>query len=302
MFSSTEQTPLDSGHTASAAAIADVLSEHGLGGKKALGESTSVKLTNADVMMQSMVAKDDEGEEEEEDDIYEGDKNLGQSEEGGGLGFTIFEEDGVQVEDDKGSGQPSGGGLGFAIFQDDGDSSITPFDESLVNNTGYHKGFEPPTPTGFFDGGSSSQGQEISRIEGGMMGGLDIPVFEDESKEGGNEEEVAEGEAESADKARAGEGSEEEEEDDGDECGVIEYDELYARQINNSVKDALKDVKTVFDCRNKSVNLVKKNGKPQVVRMGGGGGRGKGSLSWNVQEFLGEGANGQVFFVENKGT
>lgn len=125
------------------------------------------------------------------------------------------------------------------------------------------------------------------------MGGLDIPVFEDELKaEGRAQEKVVEQEQEE---------EQEEEEEDGN---VIEYDELYARQINNSVKQALKDVKTVFDLRNKNVTMLKNpaNMKPglkqQVVRMGTGG---KGSLQWKVHEFLGEGAYGQVFFVENKG-
>jgi hypothetical protein len=146
--------------------------------------------------------------------------------------------------------------------------------------------------------------QEISRIEGGgVLGGLDIPVFEDELKE---EEKVVEKvvEKEEEEVVRVVEEEEDEEEEVEEDGNVIEYDELYARQINNSVKQALKDAKTVFDLRNKNVTMLKnpENLKPgskqQVVRMGVGG---KGSLQWKVHEFLGEGAYGQVFFVENKG-
>ena len=261
--------------------------------RKALGNSKVVKLTNADIMRKS---RQEVKPTEQSPSLTPSGSSQEQQPPSS---FPIFDEN------DAASGEEQAGS--FAIFTDDPEpekaqrkmkdsfksksrsrasskddpssSSFTIFSDSNA--------FSPCSgdPSGFF-GGS----HELSRIKPSV----DCTFREAVEDADASEVNVSkrEGRADDKDEDDEEEGEEEEEEEDGE---VVEYDSLYATQINGSVRLALKD-KKVHDMRKGMICKVSEGCKVTF----GGKGRRKG-VNWDVAELLGKGQYGEVFLARGNG-
>ena len=270
------EKPLIGDETANLNVFTDLMEEVGGGGggrKKALGVSSSVKLTNADILRQNQIQEQEQGEQE-----------LPPPSPGAGLGFSIFEEESASTNPNDITGfsdAPSikQGETPAGFFKKGGDVDLSRITDPQPFQIFQEEEEEKEAKPFEIFTDSDAQGK-VEAAKPFEIFTDDAPVEEEEAKPfeifTDDAEPTVNNSPSSTNADETGDGA------------VIEWDSLYASQLNSSVAQALK-LKGSEDKRNTSVPQIRVNSSITFMRR-----------NYSVKMELGRGVWGVVFLVEDK--